>query len=131
MKLSKRILTVAVCLALLLSLSSPAFATTSETLFTRNAAGYRCTGSGIVADWSATAVFDAVALFRVVPPEYATCETWVLAYDSEGSLIGASTTANGTLHSTATYISETKIDQAYFSFEFCNLDLGGYILYNS
>ncbi len=131
MKLSKRILNVAICLALLVSLSSLAFATTSETLFTRSAAGYWCTGSGIVADWSATAVFDAESRSRAVPPEYATCETWVLAYDSEGNLIGASTTANGTLHSTATYISETLIDHAYFSFEFCNLDLGGYILYNS
>ena len=130
MKMSRRILTVVVCLALLFSLSSPALAVTSRTFFTRTAAGYQCTGSGTISDWSATAVFDAESLSRAVPPEYATCTTWVLAHDSEGNLIGAATT-NGTLHSSATYISETQIYDAYYSFDFCNLDLGGYLLYNS
>lgn len=130
MKMSRRILTVVVCLALLFSLSSPAFATTSRTFFTRNAAGYQCTGSGIVSDWSATAVFDAESLSKAIPPEYATCETWVLVFDSEGNHIGSSTT-KGTLHASATYPSDTLIDHAYYSFEFSNLDLGGYLLYNS
>ena len=130
MKMSRRILTVVVCLALLFSLSSPAFATTSRTFFTRNAAGYQCTGSGSVSDWSATVVFDAESLSRAVPPEYAKCTTMVMARDSEGNYIGASTT-DGTLHSSAIYISETQIYLAYCSFIFCNLDLGGYLLYNS
>ena len=130
MKMSRRMLSVLICLVLVLSLSSPVFATTSRTFFTRTAAGYHCTGSGSVSNWSATVEFDAESLSRAVPPENATCKTWVLAYDSEGNYIGASTT-NGTLHSSATYISQTQIDYAYCSFEFCNLDLGGYILYNS
>ena len=127
---NRRILTVLVCLALILGLSSPVFATTTQTFFTRTAAGYQCTGSGIVSNLSATAEFDAESPSRAVPPEYATCTILVLARDSEGNLIGAATT-NGTLHSSATYISETQINYAYYSFEFCNLDLGGYILYNS
>ena len=131
MKISRKILTVMVCLALILSLSSPVFATTTRTFFTRTAAGYQCTGRGTVSDWSATAVFDAVWLSRAVPPEYATCKTMVLAHDSEGNLIGVATTTNGKLHSSATYNSETQIYDAYCTFEFCNIDLGGYIIVNN
>lgn len=79
---------------------------------------------------SATAEFDAESLSRAVPPEYATCETWVMAYDIEGNYIGASTTS-GNLRASATYISETEIDFTYCSLEFTNIDLGGYTLNNS
>ena len=130
MKMSRRILTVVVCLALIFSLASPVFAATTRTFFTKTAAGFSCTGSGTVSDWSATAVLNAVSLSKAVPPEYATCETWVMAYDSEGNYIGASTTS-GNLRASATYISATEIDFTYCSFEFTNIDLGGYLLYNS
>ena len=130
MTINRRILIVVVCLALIICMSCPVFASASKTFFTKTAAGFSCTGSGTVSDWSATAVLNAVSLSKAVPPEYATCETWVMAYDSEGNYIGASTTS-GNLRASATYISETEIDFTYCSFEFTNIDLGGYTLNNS
>lgn len=135
MKMSRRILIVVVCLALLLSFSSPAFAAASQTFFTRNAYGYRCTGSGSISGREATAVFDAEALStltQTIPAFACTCETWVLAYDNAGNYIGASTTGNGTIHSSATYLSETTpIYRTYCSYQFNNTDFGGYLLFNS
>ncbi len=130
MKMSRRIVSLAVCVVMLLSLSVVAFAASSRTFFVGTYNGYTCTGKGSIDGTTGTATFTASVNEDLphVPSEDCSCTVWVLAHDSNGQLLGAST-SNGTIYAKATYIASATIYDTYCTFEFMGSDLGGYILY--
>lgn len=131
MKKSRGFLTILTCVIVVLSLSITAFAV-SKTFFSLNCDGHRCTGSGSISGNKGTASFTATALPNepILPDESYSCTVYVLAHDSSGALMGASTT-NGTTRATATYYANQTIYDTYSTFRFNGTDLGGYILRNS
>lgn len=66
----------------------------------------------------------------IIPDDACACTVFVLAHNSSGELMGATTT-NGTVYASATYKAPNDIADTYCTFEFNGVDLGGYILYNS
>ncbi len=132
MKNSRRMLAVLVCVVMVLSMAVVASAAASKTFFIKDSGGYQCTGRGTISDNVGTAVFSATALplQPIIPDDACACTVFVLAHNSSGELMGATTT-NGTVYASATYKAPNDIADTYCTFEFNGVDLGGYILYNS
>ena len=132
MKNSRRLLAVLVCLIMVVSMSVVASAAASKTFFIKDVGGYQCTGRGTISANVGTAVLNAteIPMQPIIPNDACTSTVFVLAHNSSGELMGATTT-NGTVYASATYKAPNDIADTYCTFEFNGEDLGGYILYNN
>lgn len=134
MRMSRRFLAVLTCMALLLSFSSVVFADSSRTFFITDASGYRCIGSGRITGTTGKTIFSADRISstsEVIPPTACSTSVWVYVYDQNGRLLGAELNNEDTVSATAEYTADTSIGRIECSFEFNDVDLGYYTLYNS
>lgn len=132
MKNSRRMLAVLICVVMVFSMAVVASAAASKTFFSKDVGGYRCTGRGTISANVGTAVLNAteIPMQPIIPNEDCTSKVMVLAHNSSGELMGA-TTSNGTVYASATYTAPNDIADTYCTFKFNGEDLGGYILNNS
>ncbi|HIT34187.1 MAG TPA: hypothetical protein IAC31_06130 [Candidatus Faecousia intestinigallinarum] len=132
MKLSRKILSLAICVALLLSLSVVAFAMISKTFFIREADSHQCIGRGSIDGNVARAVLTATALPNrpVQPGEAYRSKVMLAVRDKNGNFIGTTSREGGTYANT-THEAPGSIGSIGCTFEFSGVDLGLYILYNN
>lgn len=129
MKKSRRVLAILICFAMAVSVAVVASAATSKTFFITESGGYTCKGYGNLEDYKGTATFVATPPLEgnVIPKVDCESTVYVLAFDSYGDRIGATTTT-GDISATAVYYSGSKINEIYCTFEFNGVSFGGYIL---
>lgn len=87
--MSKRIVSIVLCLALVVALAVPAFAA-SATLYTRTNAGYRISGTATVSSSYASTTMTASALSDT--PSHSISDysrlVWINVYDSNDEYVG-------------------------------------------
>ena len=135
MKMSRSLLAVLTCLAVLMSFSGMAYAATSSTFFNRSVSGYTCTGSGSINGATCRAVFNATAnssssLEPIVPSAACECMAYVGVLNATGDAIGGEITY-GNIFATATYDSPYHFETAGYKFEFNGVNFGMFLIENS
>lgn len=127
--MSKKVISIVLCLALVVALAIPAFAAT--TLYSRINAGYRITGTATVSSSSASTTMTASeASGTPLKPieEYDRSIVSINAYDKSGNPIGtASNYGYPTL--SVTYSGSGSIYKIGVTHTFNNTQYGPYYLY--
>ena len=103
--MSKKVISIVLCLALVVALAVPALATT--TLYSRINAGYRITGTATISGTTARSTMTASEVSDTPPKpieEYSNSSIYIVAYNKSGKWLGtASNSGYPTL--TASYYS--------------------------
>ena len=128
--MSKKVISIVLCLALVVALAVPAFAAT--TLYSRINAGYRITGTATVSSSRATSTMTAseVSGSAVKPiEEYSDSVVFITAYDKAGNKIGTASNYGYPTLTTVLTGTTTSIYRAEFTHTFNNTTYGYYTLY--
>ena len=127
--MSKKVISIVLCLALVVAMAIPAFA--ASTLYSRTNAGYRITGTATVSSSSASTTMTAseVSGTPLKPiEEYSDSSVLIKAYNSAGKQIGtASNSGYPTL--SVTYSGSGSIYKIGVTHTFNSTQYGPYYLY--
>lgn len=125
----RRILAILVCLVMVASMAVVASAATSKTFFTKKADGYQCVGTGNIDGSKGTATLKATALplQQIIPGADCTSTVTVFVYDSNGDLLGTTST-NGDVDASATYTANGIVAEIECEYVFNGTHLGKYTL---
>ena len=106
-----------------------ASAATSKTFFTKKADGYQCVGTGSIDGSKGTATLKATALplQQIIPGADCTSTVTVFVYDSNGDLLGTTST-NGDVDASATYTADGIVAEIECEYVFNGTHLGKYTL---
>ena len=129
--MSKRIVSIVLCLALVVALAVPAFAAVSKTFFNKAVGSYRCVGTGSINVNVAKSTFKASEIPNqpIQPGETNTCEIWIMAYDTDNQESVVIRSGHTSVNATCT--ANLTIKDAYFTYSFNGEDLGRYLVFNN
>ena len=126
--MSKKVISIVLCLALVVALAVPALAA-SEVFFNKDVGGYRCRGTGDFSVNVADASFRATELPGSLhqPDETNDCVVWIMAYDANGKT--ASSSQRGTTVASTQCKTNADMTKVKFTFSFNGTTLGPYTRY--
>ena len=127
--MSKKVISIVLCLALVVAMAVPALAAT--VFFTSTVDGYKCVGSGYVTKTYAKATFEGTPYSggMIPPAETCNCSSTMNVFSGSGRLI-TSVSRAGNTYCTSSYSSSSgAIARTVSMFSFQSRSWGGYTLY--
>ena len=127
--MSKKVISIVLCLALVVAMAVPALAAT--VFFTSTVDGYKCVGSGYVTKTYAKATLEGTPYSggMIPPAETCNCSSTMNVFSGSGRLI-TSVSRAGNTYCTSSYSSSSgAIARTVSMFSFQSRSWGGYTLY--
>ena len=127
--MSKKVISIVLCLALVVAMAIPAFAAT--VFFTSTVDGYDCVGSGYVTKTYAKATFEGTPYSggMIPPAETCNCSSTMNVFSGSGRLITSASRAGNTYCTSSYSSSSVAIARTVSMFSFQSRSWGGYTLY--